>query len=62
MPGLLGFLYTGDGQDDAHGNYGIQDQRLALQWVQQNIANFGGDPRKVNMKQNLKTPINIQAT
>lgn len=47
--GLLGFLYTGDGPDDAHGNYGIQDQRFALQWVQQNIANFGGDPNKVTL-------------
>lgn len=47
--GLLGFLYTGDGEDDAHGNFGIQDQRLALQWVQQNIQNFGGDPNKVTL-------------
>ena len=45
--GLLGFLYTGDGPDDARGNFGIQDQRLALNWVQENIANFGGDPNKV---------------
>ncbi|KAL4234710.1 hypothetical protein ACF0H5_006352 [Mactra antiquata] len=45
--GLLGYLYTGDDDNDAHGNFGLQDQRLALQWVKQNIRNFGGDPEKV---------------
>ncbi|CAH1244898.1 ACHE [Branchiostoma lanceolatum] len=45
--GSLGFLAMG--HQDAPGNMGLMDQNLALQWVQKNIALFGGDPQKVTI-------------
>ncbi|XP_056596266.1 uncharacterized protein ces2b [Triplophysa dalaica] len=45
--GLLGFMSTGD--EHAAGNYGLLDQVAALQWVQENIHSFGGDPGSVTI-------------
>uniref|UniRef100_A0A6I8NXF4 Carboxylesterase type B domain-containing protein n=1 Tax=Ornithorhynchus anatinus TaxID=9258 RepID=A0A6I8NXF4_ORNAN len=45
--GVLGFLSTGD--QAAKGNYGLLDQIQALRWVSENIAFFGGDPRRITV-------------
>ncbi|XP_077988429.1 cAMP-regulated D2 protein-like [Glandiceps talaboti] len=47
--GALGFLVTNKGKDVAIGNYAIHDQRFALQWIQDNIASFGGNPNSVTI-------------
>jgi len=43
--GAEGFLYLGDGLS----NLGLLDQIAALEWVQENIAVFGGDPSNVTI-------------
>ena len=48
--GPYGFLSTGDAASP--GNYGFHDMVLGLQWVQENIHFFGGDPAKVTISGN----------
>ncbi|KFU96015.1 Fatty acyl-CoA hydrolase precursor, medium chain, partial [Chaetura pelagica] len=45
--GLLGFFNTGD--EHARGNLGFLDQVAALQWIQEHIEHFGGDPSSVTL-------------
>ncbi|XP_023492785.2 liver carboxylesterase-like [Equus caballus] len=45
--GIWGFFSTGD--EHSPGNWGHLDQVAALRWVQENIANFGGDPSSVTI-------------
>ncbi|XP_049999678.1 carboxylesterase 1C-like isoform X3 [Alexandromys fortis] len=45
--GIWGLLSTGD--EHSPGNWGHLDQVAALRWVQDNIANFGGNPGSVTI-------------
>ncbi|WAQ93590.1 EST2E-like protein [Mya arenaria] len=45
--GMFGFLNVGD--ERAKGNMGLWDQRLAIQWVNENVGAFGGDPSRITI-------------
>jgi para-nitrobenzyl esterase len=63
--GLLGFfahpLLTAESGTGSSGNYGLMDMIVALQWVHDNIAGFGGDPKRVMMFGQSAGSANVQA-
>lgn len=46
--GYLGFFYMPD-MPDTTANAGLLDMVAALEWVKENISNFGGDPNNVTI-------------
>ena len=63
--GVLGFfrsphLRTGDPRDDS-GNFALLDLIKSLQFIQRNIASFGGDPGKVSLMGESAGAVNVYA-
>ncbi|KAK4246132.1 Carboxylesterase [Corynascus novoguineensis] len=47
--GVFGFAHSGALHYEGSENAGLKDQRLALEWVRDNIEHFGGDPGNITV-------------
>ncbi|OTA63197.1 putative carboxylesterase [Hypoxylon sp. EC38] len=47
--GAFGYLASADVKANGQLNAGLLDQRFALEWVQEHIPKFGGDPTRVTL-------------
>lgn len=58
---VFGFISGPEVQAAGATNLGFRDQRLALRWIKENIAAFGGSPEKVTLWGESAGAISINA-